>query len=124
MGITTTGTLLKEFATTSSETAVLTEFAVPDNAVTVLDIFVVCRAPSTGAGRRFLILAEAHRFNGGVPVVNMLKTTEIGASALANANAVVSVPVGATFSIGVQITGVAGVPLDWAIDGTMRFFAS
>ena len=120
MSITGTGSLPTDAHTTSNETAVLTEFAIPDNTATILDVTVVARAPSTGAGRRFTTLVIATRFNGGVPVVAQLKTVEIGSATLANA--ALTFTAGASFSVIAQITGVTGIPMDWAIDGVMRFF--
>lgn len=120
MSITGTGNLIAEASTTSNETIGLTEFAVPDNSATILDVTVVARAPGTGAGRRFTTLVIATRFNGGAPVVALLKTVEIGAAALANAN--LNFIAGASFTVIAQITGVSAIPLQWAIDGVMRSF--
>ena len=118
MPVTTTEPYVKDISTVSSETVNLTEFAIPDNAVTSLEFVIVARAPGSGAGTKFLVSAVATRFNGGAPVVNSSKGLQIGASALNNASA--AVVAGASFTVFVQVTGVLSTPLDWAIKGEVK----
>ncbi len=107
-----------DFQTTSSETANMTEFAIPDNSVTSLELVIVARAPSTGAGTKFIVSAVASRFNGGAAIVGSSKGVQIGGSTLNNANCTVTA--GASFTIIVQVTGVLNIPLNWAIQGNVR----
>lgn len=118
MPITTTEPYVKDISTVSSETLNLTEFAIPDNSVTSIELVIVARAPSTGAGTKFLVSAVATRFNGGAPVVSSSKGVQIGGASLNNANAAVAA--GASFTVFVQVTGVLNIPLDWAIKGEVK----
>ena len=109
---------IADLHTNSNETVVMTEFAIPDNAITSINLEVVARATVTGVATKFTLSGIASRVSGGAPVVNTTKGTQIGSSTLGPAN--VTITAGPSFTIFVNVSGVTAIPCDWAIVGTTR----